>query len=91
MHHFATYHYDNINGKGNPNVVRENKYEGDLWRWHFVYFGYSRIKREAYAHIEYASRTVSHKLIRLNHFMVNDLYFWVAKDDFDSTFNGAIA
>ena len=40
---FATYSYDNMYGGGNTYVYQNIKYEADLARWHFIYFGYSFI------------------------------------------------
>jgi hypothetical protein len=91
VHHFTTYNYENVNGAGNPNVHQNVPYLGDLWSWHFVYFGYSRPKLEAFAYIEYATRKVKLNFVRLNHFIPNQFYIQVAKDEYDATFIGKVA
>jgi hypothetical protein len=40
--HFTTYSYDNMVGGGNVNSWQNINYENQLFKWHFVYFGYSR-------------------------------------------------
>jgi glutamine amidotransferase-like uncharacterized protein len=42
---FATYTYNNMFGAGNANAYQNIPYRNQAAQWHFVYFGYSRVKR----------------------------------------------
>lgn len=42
FYHFTTYSYTNMNGAGHVNLWKNVDYETDLYKWHFMYFGYSR-------------------------------------------------
>ena len=41
--------------EGNPNIIQNIKHEERHLKWHFVYFGYSRIERKAFAYVQFAS------------------------------------
>lgn len=40
--HMPTYTYTNLNGDGNPNLVKNINHNNKILQWHFVYMGYSR-------------------------------------------------
>jgi len=50
---FVTYTYTNLNGAGNANLFKTVKFNNDLSKWHFVYFGYSRKTRRATGFVQF--------------------------------------
>jgi hypothetical protein len=89
--HFTTYTYVNIHAGGNVNVVQNVPYESDLTRWHYIYYGYSKPEKEAYAFIEFHDRTVKVPFKNINHYLPNHIYMWVGRDKWHSTYSGRIA
>jgi hypothetical protein len=42
-------------GGGNANVYKAIPYKTDLWTWHYIYFGYSKLEKLAFASVEFSS------------------------------------
>jgi hypothetical protein len=56
IYSFSTYTYTNLVGAGNPNVYKNIKYGEDIAKWHFIYFGYTRKDRRAFAYVQFEGR-----------------------------------
>ncbi|CAD8140693.1 unnamed protein product [Paramecium octaurelia] len=89
--HFATYNYQNIYGGGNVNSWQNVKHNDDHARWHFVYFGYSRNQRQAYARVEFRGRLEERPYKDHNHFIANAYSFYVARDKWHAPYSGVIS
>lgn len=89
--HFSTYSYKNINGEGKPNQFRNVNYKSDHIKWHFVYFGYSRLRRQAAAKVIFKSRSELADFKDTNHFVPNRFYLYLGKDKWYTAYNGHIA
>lgn len=74
---FATYSYSDLTGNGNSNYWKGIAYENDLTEWHYVYFGYSRKLREAYAYVEFHHRAAELTFSNVNHFLSATHYLFV--------------
>lgn len=56
FYHFATYNVDQENN-GQVNVAQNVPYDNYLhFSWTYVYFGYSRLQRKAFAYVKFATR-----------------------------------
>lgn len=87
---FTTYSYTDSNGNGNPNYWEAVPYESDLESWHFVYFGYSRHLRRAYAYVRFNGRAGEVNFVDANHFISPNYYVYVGQDQFYPAYNGQI-
>lgn len=45
-----------MNGGGNVNLWKNVDYETDLYKWHFIYYSYSRAERTTFGFIEFHDR-----------------------------------
>lgn len=73
------------------NSVQNIAYKNDLARWHYIYFGYSRDQRLAFAQVQFKSRTESQSFKDHNHFVPNKFSLYVAKDKWHAAYSGQIA
>lgn len=88
--HFSTYTYTDQKANGNADIWKQVPYLNDLPKWHFVYFGYTRSQKYAWASIEFASRTPTIEWKDVNHYLPNKFSLYVAKDKWHSTYSGNI-
>lgn len=88
---FATYTYTNLVGAGNPNVYKLVKYGAEIQKWHFIYFGYNRNTRRAFAFVEFEGRREEADFPTTNHYLARNLYLYVAKDKFYPTYSGKLS
>lgn len=51
--HFPTYSYVNMNGAGNANLVQNIVHKDRHTEWFFVYYGYTKTDRTAYAFVKW--------------------------------------
>jgi len=86
--HFATYSYANIFGGGNVNSIQNIFYKNDLPKWHFVYFGYSKAEKMAYAKVEFKSRTEELIYKDHNHFLPNKFSIYMGRDKWHAIYSG---
>lgn len=89
--HFATYSYTNLNGEGNANVLQSMPHRDQLTQWHYVYFGYSRSLRRAFAFVEFHSGRAEADFTAVNHFLSQRQFLYVAKDAHYPSYSGRIA
>jgi hypothetical protein len=47
--HLPTYTYANMNGAGTPNIPKNIEHKNRIFKWFYVYFGYSKKEQFAYA------------------------------------------
>jgi len=88
---FATYHYSDLIGNGNANSVKTVEHEGTHTVWNFIYFGYSRKSREAFAFIKFMHKEHTIKWETHNHFLTKKFYVLIGRDPFYPFWNGKIA
>jgi hypothetical protein len=88
---FATYTYNDMNGRGNPNVYKSVKYGEQLPEWHFVYFAYTRKQRKAYGYVAFKGRKEVVQFDGINHYLAKQYRVFVAKDRFYPSFSGKVA
>jgi hypothetical protein len=80
IYQFTTYTYTDLNGGGNANVAQNVNFDGQHQVWHFIYFGYSKEKKQAYAYIKWLEKDVEVKFANINHYLPNQHVFVLGKD-----------
>ena len=66
-------------------------YESDHVKWHFIYFGYSKVQKLSYFRVEFQGRLGELKFKDTNHYLPNVFSFYAAKDKWHSTYSGQIS
>jgi len=59
--------------------------------WFFVYFGYSKFIKLAYAYVKWKNNEDSLNFANINHYFAPKFYITVGKDKFYPGFNGFVA
>ncbi|CAD8058815.1 unnamed protein product [Paramecium sonneborni] len=89
--YFSTYTYTDLYGSGNPNSVQNVQYKDDIAKWHFIYFGYSRVKQMAYAKVEFGFRKEEIMFKDHHHYLPNKFFLSVGRDKWHDPYLGNIA
>ena len=66
---FATYSYFNLDGVGNPNIHKDVKNCYQPGEWHYIYTGYSRPLRRAFAYVLCRNEKNDLDFPQSNHFL----------------------
>lgn len=81
-----------MNGGGNPNVVQPVPHNNRHSTWHYLYFAYSRPRRQATAYVAWApDQRVPLTFPNVNHYVSRTFSIYVAKDPFTPSYNGQVA
>lgn len=89
--HFTTYSYANMNGAGRVNFPQNVRHLGRHRRWHFVYFGYSKVESKAYAYVKFYDKEETKVWNKINHYYAEKYYLYAGKDQYYQAYNGEIA
>ncbi|CAD8155184.1 unnamed protein product [Paramecium octaurelia] len=90
--HFSTYSYANMKGSGNPNAHQYVQHQDQHLHWHFVYFGYSREQRKAYAQVLFKHvHAKSLSFVNVNHFVSPKHYFYFGRERQFPVYSGFMA
>lgn len=76
-----------MNGAGEPNIVQNIQHQGLTSVWHFVYFGYSRTEKRAFAFVQLKNGPVTLDYPSVNQYLVEKLFFLI-RDSRYSNYNG---
>lgn len=95
-YYFMTYSYTDNKGAGNPNIYLpatdvSNNYYNNVPSWAFLYYGYSRVERKAYAYVKFNDFEVSYTFPNINHYLSNKYWIYVPNYKWYNSFNGLIA
>lgn len=90
MYQFPTYTYTNMIGNGNPNLYKNIPLQGRNTKWHYIYFGYSKITSQAYAYVKWIESEDELNYENVNHYYIQKLYIYIGKDIFYPGFNGKL-
>jgi hypothetical protein len=86
--HAATYTYTTLNGQGKPNFYKFQKHDNERHNWHYVYFGYSHVEREAFAYFKMSTSQKTLKFDNVNHYMAERFFLLLGKDGVHPNYNG---
>lgn len=78
--HWTTYTYTDLNGNGQPLTSGADfQTGGQHFNWHFVYYGYSRTERKAYAYVKFPKEEKTFTFKDINHYLP-EKFFLLFKD-----------
>lgn len=86
--HLPTYSYTNMEGEGNANLFKNIPHKDRHTKWFFVYFGYSKPAKTAYAYIKWSDSEDSQTYEGVKHFTVPRFFVFVGKDKHFPGFSG---
>lgn len=85
-----TYTYTNMVGGGNTNFWKNIQHKGRHTEWFYVYYGYSKVARRAYAFVKWTDGEDSLNWDDINHYLAFNLYLFVGRDKHFPGHNGKI-
>jgi hypothetical protein len=90
FYHATTYGYTNMNGAGNANVLQNYQHQNQITGWHFIYFGYSKAERRAFAYFQFKGGAATLNFPDLSHYWA-EKFFFVLKDSRYQNYNGQLS
>lgn len=91
IYHYSTYSYTNLNGAGRSNWPQNVRHFGRHVKWHYVYFGYSKTDKKAFAYVKFHDKEESRVWNNVNHYYAEKFLLYVAKDRHYNAYNGEVA
>jgi hypothetical protein len=91
VYYFSTYTYTDLNGNGNPDIHQGAPYTYYLPLWHFIYFGYSRQDRRAFAFIQFRDSQQTLNWASTDHYLTPKFSIFVGGDFTYQSFSGSMA
>lgn len=88
FYHFSTYSCSDQENTCEKNVVKNIDYAEYLNYWTYLYFGYSKSKKEAYGFIRFKLRDNNVLFTGIGHFVPTIFSFWLQKDKYYPGYNG---
>ena len=79
-----------MNAGGDANVVQNLQHDGIIQSWHYIYFGYSRPLRRAFAFFQFKNGVKTLDYTNINHYL-SERFFFVQRDARYNNYNGQIA
>jgi hypothetical protein len=73
---------------GDPNINQDIVHKDAINHWHYIYYGYSRPLRRAFAFVLMTTGRFEVDMTEVNHFLSHRHYLFLAKDHFYPSFNG---
>lgn len=89
--HFPTYTYTNLNGAGNSNFYKNLSVKNRHTKWFFVYFGYSKFDKKAFAYVQWHDSREGLQYTNVNHYYAEKFFVFIGKDTYHNSWNGKIA